>query len=465
MPHIPRCHRSLPPVVILSFLALLQLFAPSPLHADLGLSNGDFGGKQVAGKKVDGEQVHGTKVDGVGIKNPEDSGGNGEANNGEPGNGISPICRENTGNTDMESPGCPDNNCQKTRSYVNLINHEYQDDIIDLSVKAPGGLLKVQRIHAHKRWQFEHDYNKLDLQELDRGIIHKGNLIYTLHNSGAYRYHDYRIKREANGFRWQNRSGSYTLYSKTGLLLESGNRNGVLARYVYNDHNQVIAIHNRRDEPVFTFHYDPRNPNPIAVTDTHNRVVRYAWKGNDLLSATDVLGHKTSYHYNPATHQLISKADETGRKFFITYYKDGSVKSVLSRDDSGFSFSYTHSYGTFHTRVTSSEGREQEFWYDEDGYLIKAATNGHITRTQSREGNIRTVVDELDNRRTLTYDDNGNLLSIRYGDGVTVTHEYDSLNNRISTINELGIETRYHYDKRGNMLFKKEAYLTDDERI
>jgi len=72
----------------------------------------------------------------------------------------------------------------------------------------------------------------------------------------------------------------------------------------------------------------------VSVSDIYNRKVHYKWKNNELLQTTNVLGNTTSYHYHPDTHQLTAKADETGRKFFIMYYPDGAVKSVLSRDDS-----------------------------------------------------------------------------------------------------------------------------------
>jgi hypothetical protein len=82
-----------------SFVFLLcgLLYPPSQLHADLGLSSKDFGGKQVSGSKVSGK-----KVSGVGIKNPDDSTNNdGSGSNPDPGPnpGPAPPCLKHPGKT------------------------------------------------------------------------------------------------------------------------------------------------------------------------------------------------------------------------------------------------------------------------------------------------------------------------------------------------------------------------------
>lgn len=450
----------------LPVLFLLCFFVTTTAHADLGFSLKDFGGKKVSGKDVSGKKVSGKRVSGIGLQVPGGGAGTGNGDNDGP-DEPSPICESNPGNITTEASGtCDNKECYKTYSYVNLFNREYQDDLIDLSVKAPGGMLTIKRVYADEKWQFEHEYNRLQLKDLEQGIIHKGQLVYHRNEQGEYRYRSFRITQEENGFRWQNRYGSYVLYSSAGRVTETGNRNGVLARYTFSPEGHLLGISNRRNEKIFTFQNDPQTGHPVSVTDATGRTVHYSWKDKTLTSVTDVLGHITNYHYTPESSRLISKSDEVGRKFFITYYANGAVKSVLSRDDAGFYFSYKRpADGSYYAQATTSEGMEKEFWFDDEGHLKKAFVNGKLSRKESRDGTTRLIVDELGNRKTLSYDDNENLLSIHYDDGTTITHTYDEQNNRISSVNELGIETRFDYDQHGNMLFKKEAVQTASERM
>jgi len=284
-------------ISLFSSFIFLSFISALPLQADLGLSTEDFGSQRVSGQRVSGTGLH---------VSPDNNAPEGESN-GSPGTDSGEMCLINLGNGATEDGVCgEDGHCIKTNSYVNLYTREYQDDIIDMSLKAPGGHIKVQRIYGNDRWQFEHEYNKLDLSKLDQGIILKSNLSYQLHESGSYRYKSFRIHKETNGYRWQNRTGSYTFYSQSGLLQETGNRNGVLARYNYTDDDKkpLLSIANRNNEIVFTFQYTQTqsNPNAVSVSDIYNRKVHYKWKNNELLQTTNVLGNTTAYHYHPDTH-------------------------------------------------------------------------------------------------------------------------------------------------------------------
>jgi len=237
-----------------------------------------------------------------------------------------------------------------------------------------------------------------------------------------------------------------------------------LQRAVYTYKGGLLAsIADRNNSPVYFFNYN-NHGKIIRVHDQHNRHVGYAWDKDNLVSVTDVLGHVFRYNYSPEG-LLTSKSDETGRKFFITYYKNGGVKSVLSREGGGKRFSYGHKDGSWHAKVVSSMGKVREYWFDDQGETERIKENGHTIRQEELRPGGRTTIDEVGNRIVKTYDSHDNLIKEEFADGTSVSYSYDEHNDLLSKTSELGVETRYSYDSRGLMVKVREAYRTSDEQV
>lgn len=465
--------QSLPIYVVFSLVLLLGC----PAHADLGLDSEDFNGNRTSGRKVEGEPVTGDKVTGKqatvndkGLTTESDSDDD-PFSSGTPGTN-SGTCDLEGGDSKTEGSGCDPCEDSKTssinpdqfwqeNSFVNLFTRQYQDEQVDMSVKVPGGLMKIYRIHNKGRWYFEHEYNRLDLTKAATGNIVKSTYTYKKKADGLYHYKTFTIEKHQDHFRWQNKKGSYSLYSKEGRLIETGNQFGALSRYSYKN-DRLISSHNRFNEPVYTFDYNTAGK-VIKATDAYDRTVEYSWKGENLVSVTNVLGHIVQYKYSPEG-QLVSKSDETGRKFFITYHPDGAVRSFLSRQGGGDHFSYgVTAQGDQYAKVTSAMGNIVEYWYYPNGETRKIKENGTLIKEEYWHDNKRISVDETGSRTTKIYDKNDNLLKIEFMDGTSITNRYDSKNNLIATINELGVETRFSNNQKGLSIKKFEAYGTDDQ--
>ena len=192
--HIPHpSSRLLAPLLI-----LFSLFIIPCVQADLGLDHDDFGNRQVSGQQVSG----------IGLGLSEDGDHEGESS-GTPGEEGGASCSVDAGNAGVESGICnSEGQCTKTNSYVNLYTRKYQDDIIDMSVKTPGGFIKIQRLYNGKRWLPEHEFKQLDLSTMDQGVIKKSDLSYRLDDSGTFTYKSFHISKQADGFRWENRTGT-----------------------------------------------------------------------------------------------------------------------------------------------------------------------------------------------------------------------------------------------------------------
>ena len=335
-------------------LRVLIIFAlccvTTPSSADLGLSSSDFGSKPVSGNQVNGPGGTSTP----GNTNTSQSSSTptyytsqttqsndlpSSTSEGDTG-AESAICQlggEKNQNNSSEGSTC-DGNCVKSSSYVNLFTRQYQDDSVDMLLKVAGGYLKVHRIYTENRWHFEHEVDRLDLSSLAEGLIKKSYLSYKKGEDGLFHYKTFVLADTGDHYRWENKSGDFILYSKQGLVLESGSRIGTLARYHY-DGEKLLTINDRDDSPIYYFEYNQQGK-VSRVHDNHKRQVTYNWEGNNLLKVTDILGHATTYQYSPEKNQLVAKSDEAGRKFLITYHPDGAVASVLSRTGGGYGYAF-----------------------------------------------------------------------------------------------------------------------------
>ena len=456
---------------ILSFFIFFILSTNA--HADLGLSAGDFSGEKIDGVRVNGVQVDfqednagntGDQGDGSDDGSDSDIDDGSEGESGE----NSPVCQDEEGNAwsegsecgqceeDSTSGSCNNDTCVSTNSHVNIFTRQYQDDLVDMSVKVAGGYAKVFRLYAEGTWQFEHEYNRVRTTARDN-MLKKGNIIYSKGSDGIYHFKTFTLQAMDGGYRWKNKKGGYVVYDQQGRMVETGDRRGVLTRYTYQG-THLLSINDRNNTPVYTFTYNDQGKINRAA-DQHGRTVSYLWNNDLLTRVTDVRGHTKRYSYSKKG-QLTAKADEAGRMFFITYYPDGAVRSVLSRMEGGQYFAYKTNYA----KVTTSMGKVTEYWFLDNGETSKVKLNGATIRTEEYYQAGRTTIDELGNRVIKTYDARDNLLTKEYADGSTISYTYDSHNKRLSRTNELGVQTRYTYNDMGLPTIIRKAYQTIDEQ-
>ena len=227
--------------------------------------------------------------------------------------------------------------------------------------------------------------------------------------------------------------------------------NSDYVRYVYDDYGRVTQeVYEDGDTVTYTYN----NSGALAtVTD----------------SAT---GITTTYYYD-FTDRLM-KYVETGTDYYhsVGYQYDSlNNLTLLVETINGVEHTtgYTYDEDNRLTTVTQ-DGQTESLAYDALGRLIASVFNlGELDSTRSYTYNPgSTQIAEIDitagafeETYSYTYDDNGNILSVRWGDYET-TYVYDSANQLVRENNQKENKTwTWAYDDAGNLLSKTEyAYTT-----
>ena len=354
-----------------------------------------------------------------------------------------------------------------SKSSVNTRLGDYQKSAVDLSIKAPGGNIEVQRMYYDNKWNWEHAKNNLVFKQNSNNEITsiiKDSVIYSFTLTGVFVNDIYQIakKTDGTGWRWENKTGDWKEYDLTGKITSYGGKTGVTASYIYDQTSgRLLSIKDRNGRTIITYQYDLNN-RISAVNDIDNRRVEYTYEDILLRKVTDVLGKDTFYAYD-TKNRLIKTTDAEGRVSAVNYNDDDSVASVLDGQGKGTSYSYVTNAGM--SRVQTSAGSVKTVWYDSYGDTIRVDLNGRTIKSIQKNGRDLIITDEAGNVTRKYYDSNDNMTSVVYPDGTQASYEYESkFNNVTRETNEKGVVNTYQYDTNGNLLTKVEAQGTANQR-
>ena len=306
------------------------------------------------------------------------------------------------------------NRFQDTGSSVNLVMREYYRDHVDLSVKAPGGMIEAKRWFYGNQWLWEHDRNRLDFQPaaIGGGIesIDKGGVVYEKSSVDADIFiHDiFRIVKTETGYRWEDPKGGWIDYDSNGKVTAQGSRTGVRAKLLYQD-GKLNGVADRNDNQVLWYETDDDGL-ITAVRDSDNRRVEYLYTDGRLSKVTDVLGFETSFEYDDQG-RLETIIEPAGRIITVSYDKYNGVASVLDSQGEGFFFEYEFDEATQeqYARIETSAGKVKEVWYDRDFETRRVAINGRTVEKIAKDGRNLLVTDEQGNVTRKNYDEWDNL--------------------------------------------------------
>lgn len=225
----------------------------------------------------------------------------------------------------------------------------------------------------------------------------------------------------------------YTRAPVTNLLTKTTDFLGRATRFVYDSRGNKTSV---------TRLYGTAN----AVTELFSYSATYS----QLTSYTDPLGHVTQINYDTKGNP-VSVSDPIGHTASANYDAEGKIGSVTNA--LGNTTSLAYDLGDL-ASVTDPLGRTQSTFTDRVGRIVGLTDPlGNNTRyAYDPLDRVTQVTDALSGVTSLTYDENGNILTFRDPRNLAShVYTYDS-RNRVKTYTDpLGRVVTYNYDGLGNL--------------
>ena len=243
---------------------------------------------------------------------------------------------------------------------------------------------------------------------------------------------------------------AYEYAENNGELLKTKYANGDYLRCEYDTQGRLVKEYyysaaSQKEQLLHYYVYD-REGNLYRATDyASGKTYRMSYDFLDrLMRVRDEKGNAYQYTYdaNNNTIRLRHEADGTNRTSAYTYDKDSrEIKTTLGAI----------------TRNTAYDawGRvKTQDWKDGENQIFRVSYE--YPDSGKNIISLPTAVVNGGSRTEYTYDNNGNITSIKEG-GKTVTYTYDGMNRLTRENNELLNKTiTYYYDEGGNLREERE---------
>lgn len=282
----------------------------------------------------------------------------------------------------------------------------------------------------------------------------------------------------ANGYRWQDRSGSFLEYDSGGRLVSYGDRHNNRVWMQYSSANRLERVLDHAGNTVITLHYtgdlltEVRDyPDVSLPDDLPQRRVRYEYdSGGKLQRVTDVRGNVTTYNYTGS--RLTSITDPEERIKAVAYGPTGRVESITEPDGAktDYVYSYDKSKKHFYVKTKGPETpagrRVEDHTYDDMGRMVRMDVNGRTELEMSQDSRLERYTDGRGNVTETRRNEFNDVVSETYADGSSVQFTFDPRLLELSGFrDENGISDSIEYDAIGNVVVVTEGVGTPEQRV
>ncbi len=236
---------------------------------------------------------------------------------------------------------------------------------------------------------------------------------------------------------------------KNHLMISKTDRNGQTYYWEYDGFRTgAKCIHTWGDGGVldYTIEYGSEYN---RVTDSLGHQSLYYYEGNIATKIVDPLGGIITKVYNE-DQNLVMLTDEEGYKTHYDYDNEGNMIEIKSSDNAVTNYAY------------DNKGRLQLLTRPEGGTYVRSYKNDRLdcvihpdgmmtTFEYNDKGLISAVFDNQDNKTSLIYDEDHNLIKMMLPNGAISSWEYDEWGQCIAAINPEQHKQQFHYDILGRV--------------
>jgi RHS repeat-associated protein len=238
-----------------------------------------------------------------------------------------------------------------------------------------------------------------------------------------------------------------TAYDKLGRVTSVTTSAGT-QRYTYDaDGRMKTAID--RDGKTTTYGYDDAG-RLTTVTEPNGAVTRAGYDPNgNQTSITDSRGQTTAFTYDSLNRRTVT-TDPNRQQWVTTYDNNGNVKTETAPGN--LVTTYTYDAANRQNGITYPDGSRVTFTFDGNDNRASMTDSTGTTRYEYDELNrLSKVIDPQGKAVTYAYDGVGNLKTLGYPHGKTVSYAYDQGERLTSLTDWLGKTTTYTLNKSGQV--------------
>lgn len=359
-----------------------------------------------------------------------------------------------------EGPAC---GCDEpvVNSTVNMATGNLREEWTDLTLPAVGLPITWRRTYASRG---------NGMTELGYGWMHSYGMYLRLELNGSLTYitEDWREVRFqksgstftaplgwyltltvlSDGYRLRTKQGRVYEFNSSRRLRSIAEPGGGRIDILYAN-GFPSEVRDSDNEVALSFEYTAGKL--TKVTDRASRTVRYAYEGDDLVGAVDVLNNMETYAYDDS-HNLVQRTDKRG-KVWVTLYDalDRWVGSINPLGHKASAFYDTVNRRAVYVDRLGNEWQREHNVAGNPVVLVDPLGN----RTERQWDTAHNLTQEKDARSLATeriYDTRGNMTEQRDPDGRVTKYTYDTVFNQVLTVEATGLpKVTSTYDTAGRL--------------
>ncbi|RRJ67000.1 RHS repeat protein [Paenibacillus oralis] len=246
------------------------------------------------------------------------------------------------------------------------------------------------------------------------------------------------------------RGSSTYLYDEFDRMIAKTDAEGQTTRYTYDAYGRALTENDGTSTTTYIYNDAARSKTTIdgegnQIRETYDIAGR-AIRTEEIRSSGSVV--LSSNEYNNYGH-LLSTTDANGNKTTYTY--DALSQLIAVTDAEGKTTSYSYNMAGDMFKLTYADGKSLTKSYDEIGRLLKRTDPlGQVeTYSYDNNGNVIRHIDRKGQTHTYQYNNRDLLIQDQASDE-TITYTYDSMGNRLTMTDGTGASV-YAYAPTGEL--------------